>query len=102
MLRIVNLILVLTILTAQSAWAINGAALYESDSEQVYMQIDEQHDDAVESCSHFCHASAHLVGVFSNVSFDILTASVHHTSKLINIASSINYQPPTPPNILKL
>lgn len=97
MLRIVNLVLVLTILTAQSAWAMNGAALYESESEQVYMQVDDQHDSAAETCSHFCHASAHLVGIFSNISFDILIASSRHTSKLINFAPSINYQPPTPP-----
>ena len=100
MLRIVNLILVLTILTAQSAWAINSSTLSNSadgEVQKIYTQTEDQHDGAAESCSHLCHASGHLVGIFSNVNLDILTASDRHTGKLIDFASSINYQPPRPP-----
>ncbi len=100
MLRIVNLILVLTILTAQSAWAINSSTLSNSadgEVQQIYTQTEDQHDGAAESCCHFCHASGHLVGIFSNVNLDIPVASDRHTRKLTDFASSINYQPPTPP-----
>ena len=102
MLRIVNLILVLTILTAQTAWAIKGSAVTDGAGsdialQQIYTQTEDHHDGAAESCCHFCHASGHLVGIFSNVNLDIPTASDRHIRKLIDFASSINYQPPTPP-----
>lgn len=102
MLRIVKIILVLTILTTQSAWAINGNALSNgagsgTEIQQTYTQTEDQHGGAAESCCHFCHASGHLVGIFSNINLDIAVASDRHTSKLIDFASSIKYQPPTPP-----
>ncbi|VAW98524.1 hypothetical protein MNBD_GAMMA23-1529 [hydrothermal vent metagenome] len=97
MLRIIHLILVFSILTAQSAWAINTSNISDSETQHVYTQIDDQHDTAADSCSHFCHASAHLVGICSNVSIDMMIAHDRYTAKLINFTLSINYQPPTPP-----
>ena len=103
MLRIVNLILVLAVLTTQSAWAISDTALYDANAghqEQTLTQTAEQHDDTADACSHLCHAGAHLVGIFSNININIPVTNNSHTSKLKQLASSVKYQPPTPPPTL--
>ena len=100
MLRIVNLILVLAVLTTQSAWAISDTAATTEHKEQTLSQTAEQHDDAADTCSHLCHAGAHLVGIFSNININIPITNNSHTSKLKQLASSVKYQPPTPPPTL--
>jgi hypothetical protein len=99
MLRIINLILVFAVLTTQSAWAINSSNLHQGDAEQTYAHAAEQHDESAEACSHLNHAGAHFIGIFSNISIDILNTSNQHVIQLKKFASSISYQPPTPPNI---
>jgi hypothetical protein len=97
MLRIVNIILVFTILTTQSAWAINDTALYQGDAEHSYAHAAEQHNETVDTCSHVNHAGVHFIGIFSNTTFNFPDNNSNHTSKLKNLASLISYKPPTPP-----
>jgi hypothetical protein len=97
--RFFNTILMLIILTTQSAWAMSGGMLYDLDPEQPQniSQVDDQHDEAADSCSHFCHASAHMLGIFSSISFDIVLPVEKHVAQRLSIETSIKYQPPTPP-----
>ncbi|MBE9533091.1 MAG: hypothetical protein IMF04_03115 [Proteobacteria bacterium] len=95
-----NLILILAILTTQSAWAINSTALDEGGTEQTYAHAAEQHDETADTCSHFNHAGTHFLGVFSIITIDIPDSSNRHTASLIKLVSSVNYQPPTPPPTL--
>lgn len=89
----------LTVLTTQSAWAVSGSTLFDNDSEQShkYSQAVDQHDEAADSCSHFCHASAHMLGLFSDVSYMVALSTQRHAPQLFSIQTLIKYQPPTPP-----
>ena len=97
--RLLNIILILSVLVTQSAWAIHGVDIDNGSPEQVYTQAAEQHDVTAEACNHFCHASAHLVGLFSDSSLDIQAACDSHEPTSKSLVSSLSYQPPVPPPI---
>lgn len=96
---LLNIILVLSILVSQSVWAIHGAELDGGNPEQTYAQTMGQHDEVTGTCNHYCHASAHLVGLFSTNTIELQTSGGRHLATLQNLTSSLNYQPPIPPPI---
>jgi len=106
--RLLNMILILCVLVTQSAWAIQGGDLDGSNSQsnnpqnnltQLYTQPVDQHDDSSDSCNHFCHASAHLVGLFSNNTIVFCDHRDQHEAAMTMLLSSLSYQPPIPPPI---
>ncbi len=103
MLRILNIILALSILTTQSAWAIHGgdfdAADNNDDAGQIHSLPADQHDESSNDCNHFCHASGHFVGLFTNNAIDLLSANDRYDITFKNRVTSLNYQPPIPPPI---
>lgn len=99
MIRVLNLIMILAILTTQSAWAIHGDDLDPGGSTQSYTQHTEQHNEASDACNHFCHASAHLVGLFSTNTIELQNSCDSHEIAVTNLNSSLSYQPPIPPPI---
>jgi len=96
--RFLNIVLIASILVTQSAWAVHGVEL-DNNPQQGYTQSAEQHNDSKETCNHFCHGSAHLVGLFLNSIVDIHTTSDNHEYTLKGFIPSHSYQPPIPPPI---
>jgi len=103
MLRILHIILILSILITQSAWAIQGGDFDVDDNKNTSGQIHslptDQHNDSSDHCNHFCHAGGHFVGLFALHSFDMLTTHDKHEFTFKDCAISLNHQPPIPPPI---
>ena len=97
MYRILNVILIFSVLMTQSAWAVHAVGVDENPPG--YSQPAEQNDKVADNCNHFCHASAHLLGLFSDSTTDIQTSRDTHETGLTGLISNLNYQPPTPPPI---
>ncbi len=100
--RLVNIILVLSVLATQSAWAIHGSDSDTGNTDQFFSQpvhTADQHSAAADGCNHFCHASAHLVGLFSINTIELQSSCDSHQTSLKRLLSSLNYQPPIPPPI---
>jgi len=57
----------------------------------------DQHDEV--ACNHYCHASAHLVGLFSDSTIELHASRDNHIATLKNILDSYNDQPSIPPPI---
>ncbi len=97
---LLNIILVLSVLISQSVWAVHGVELDGGGNpEQTYAQPVGQHDEVTGTYNHYCHASAHLVGLFSTNTIELQTSGGGHQATLQNLTSSLNYQPPIPPPI---
>jgi len=88
--------LIISILFSQSAWAFHDIELNHVQ-EQTYTQISDLSNEASENYDHCGHASAHLVGLISNITIDTFTGSDKNLTTLTDITSSISYQPPVPP-----
>jgi hypothetical protein len=101
--RLLNILVIISLLVTQSAWAIEGSAL-DADSNkdstgQNWSSPADQHDDLSDNCNHFCHASGHLVGLFSSITVVLLATSDRHEPAYDNLVNSLTYQPPVPPPI---
>lgn len=121
--RLIANILVLVLLTTQSAWAMFGNSLDEdsqhterlgqqhSNVEQGYgsgdvqadNHIDEHghtpHDSSANACDHFCHGGVHLQGMFSynRIIFDSISNVFERI--IVNIKLSMSEPPVNPPPI---
>ncbi len=97
--RFLHTILALSILVTQSAWAIHIDELEGGASDQTYTQPVEHDDDVADACNHFCHASAHLVGLFTDNIIELHASRDSHVALLKNVSDSYNDQPSIPPPI---
>ena len=101
--RLLHILLILSVLVTQSAWAIHGGEFDLADNNdnagQIHSLPADQHDDASDNCNHFCHASGHFVGLFTSNTIEPLHANDRFEFTLKNLVSSLNYQPPIPPPI---
>jgi len=101
--RFLNILLILSVLVTQSAWAIQGTEFDLTDSNdsagQIHSLPADQHDEASNDCNHFCHASGHFVGLFSNNTIDLLSSNNSYDFTFKNLVTSLNYQPLIPPPI---
>lgn len=89
-------------LVSQSAMAIHVDKLDGGASQHSYTQSPapvDQHDEVSGACNHYCHASAHLVGLFSDSTLELHTSRDNHVATLKNILDSFNDQPSIPPPI---
>lgn len=87
--------LIISILFTQSAWAFHDIEL-SNLHEQVYTQAGDQTETQADY-DHCGHASAHLVGLIADNSFDIYIAPKNNITSVKDITLSISYQPPVPP-----
>ena len=121
--RLIANILVLVLLTTQSAWAVFGNSLDEDsqhkervverfssvasgqafDSERTGNHVDEHghapHDASANACDHFCHGGVHLQGMFSynRIIFDSISNVFDRI--VVNIKLSMSEPPVNPPPI---
>ena len=97
--RLFHIVLILSILFSQSAWAAHGAE-FSDGSEHDHVHAIDQHDESSDGCgSHSCHAGAHLIGIFSKNSVDFNAACDSNEVILKYLISSQSSQPPIPPPI---
>jgi len=94
--RLIHILVVVSLLASQSAWAFQDIELY-AQPEQVESQKIDQHNQEAEACDHYCHANGHLVGFFYNKNFTQFTAITSKIATVNDLTSLISYQPPTPP-----
>ena len=94
--RLIHIIIAVCILVSQSAWAFYDIEL-DAQPEQVQSQNIDQYNQADEACDHFCHANAHMVGLFYDTNIAQCMALTTKIDMVKELTSSISYQPPTPP-----
>lgn len=86
-------------LVSQSAMAIHVDELDAGNKDRHYSQPADQHDEVADSCNHFCHASAHLVGLFSDNLVKLHVNRESYIATSADIIDSHNDQPSIPPPI---
>ncbi len=87
--------LIISLLLSQSIWAFHDIE-FNHPQDQAYSQISDK-NDVNGNYDHCGHASAHLVGLLSNSTFEIFIAPKSNLFAEQNTTSSITYQPPVPP-----
>lgn len=96
--RLIHILVIVSFLVSQSAWAFHDIELVDHP-EHFQSQKVEQHDDDASAHNHCGHTSAHIVGLFYDTNVSQLMALSTKIAILKDLASSISYQPPTPPPI---
>lgn len=92
-------ILIISTLFSQSVWAFHDLEL-NNIQEQTYTQTSTHSDNENENHDHCSHASAHLIGLISNITIFLHAGTKNNIIILTNTPLSINYQPPVPPPTL--
>ena len=88
-------LLIISILFSHSAWAFHDIEVNQLQ-DQAYSQTSDQNDN-IGDYDHCGHASAHLIGLFSNSTIDTYVAPSRNVISVKNTTLSISYQPPVPP-----
>jgi len=94
--RLIHIFVAICLLGSQSVWAFYDIEL-DNHQEENYVYIADLQSDSPDDCDHFCHASAHLSGIFTNESFEFPKLVSINNGQLEQLTYSINYRPPTPP-----
>ncbi len=99
--RYFTMLLLLVVLTTQSAWAMHSEITVQhlDDTHIVLMSNSDSTTVSFESCDHLCHAAAHLLGLLSTCSAEFST--MVHTQKIsaYGLNTLFKYQPSIPPPI---
>ncbi len=94
--RLIHVLVVVSFLASQSAWAFDDIEL-DSHPEHFQSQQVEHHDEDASAHDHCGHASAHFLGLFNNTNIAQCITLPTKIAMMGNLTSSISYQPPTPP-----